>query len=60
MISPERFSGVTKVGESGRYFLWEYAIDIGNRNQHKGTAALVETDVVDEPGCHEVNMVYRF
>lgn len=77
----------------GKYFLWEYGIDIRHQNQHKGTKALVEflsymknhhnageitttylygndhakhiyekvgfteTDVVDEPGCHEVNMV---
>lgn len=81
--------------EDRKYFLWEYAIDIGCQNQHKGTKALtefieymkthhdakeitttyiygnehakhvyekvgfVETDVVDEPDCHEVNMVYH-
>ena len=24
------------------------------------TVGFTETDVVDEPGCHEVNMIYRF
>lgn len=78
----------------GKFFLWEYAIDVHFQNQHKGTKALIafidymknihhakvltttyiygnehakhiyekvgftETDIVDEPGCHEVNMIY--
>ena len=81
--------------EEGKYFLWEYAIDLRWQNRHKGTRALtefidfmktrhgakeitttyiygndrakhvyervgfVETDVVDEPDCHEVNMAYQ-
>ena len=28
--------------EDRKYFLWEYAIDIGCQNQHKGTKALTE------------------
>ena len=61
--------------QEGEWFLWEYVIDCAMQRRGYGRKALgalirlmqeryeslgfVETDVMDEPDCHEVNMIFH-